>query len=135
MTPEMLEKMGVLSPSTKNRILEAFAELESRLAQLEEEKNDLTAELEETRKKSAVEKAILEAGGRNAKAILALVDLDKVVFDEKTGLEGLHMEQIKAEAPYLFYEKEEKMQGTGMTRGQKKKENEISAAFKKGLRR
>ena len=46
------------------------------------------------------------------------------------------MEEVKAEAPYLFYEKTEKKKVTGapMTR-QKRKEDEIRAAFRRGLGR
>ena len=47
------------------------------------------------------------------------------------------MEEVKAEAPYLFYEKtrEEKGdEGAPMTR-QKRKEDEIRAAFRRGLGR
>ena len=86
--------------------------------------------LEQVKKQAAVEKAILEAGGRNVKAILALVDMEGVTFDEKKGQKGLDLEEIKAEVPYLFYEREMKRTGTGTAKNiQKKKEDDIRAAF------
>lgn len=99
------------------------------------EKAALAEELEESRRTAAVEKAIWEAGGKNSRAILALVDLSNVRLDGKNGLTGLDLEAVKTEAPYLFTEKEERTRGTGTTRGQKRKESEISEAFRRGLRR
>ncbi len=134
MTVEMLEKMGVTHFSAQNRLMEIFEEMESRISDLEEELEGKDGELAENKKLAALEKAILEAGGRNVKAIMALIDSENVIFDGKK-LQGLDLDAVKAEAPYLFHEKEEKRMGTGVKRGQMKKENEISAAFKKGLRR
>lgn len=70
------------------------------------------------------------------KAILALLDMEEISYDAKEGLKGLDLEEVKAKAPYLFYEKTEKKKGTGapMTR-QKRKEDEIRAAFRRGLGR
>lgn len=134
MTVQMLEKLGVTNFAAQNKLMEIFTEQEEKLAALEEELERKEGELTESKKLAALEKAILEGGGRNTKAILALVDMEKVSFDGKE-LRGFDLEAIRMEAPYLFHEKEEKRMGTGVTRGQTKKENEISAAFKKGLRR
>ena len=77
-----------------------------------------------------MERAILEAGGKYVKAILALIDMEDVTYDEKKGLKGLDLDEIREEAPYLFHEKEEKKKGTGMTKSNlKKKEDDIRAAF------
>lgn len=135
MTEKMLEKMGVTSPVVRKNLLGIFEEMEGRIAEMEEELEGKDGELAENRKLAAVEKEILAAGGRNVKTILALVDLEKVGFDQKKGLTGLDLESVKAEAPYLFHEKEEKRKGTGVTRGYTKKDNEITAAFRRGLRR
>lgn len=135
MTEKMLEKMGVTSPVVRKNLLNVFEEMEGRIAELEEELEGKDGELTENKKLAAVEREILAAGGRNVKAILALIDLEKVSLDAKKGLIGLDLEGVKAEAPYLFHEKEEKRKGTGMTRGYTKKDNEISEAFRKGLRR
>lgn len=134
MTMEALQKLG-LGSQAAGKILDEFEAVQKENEQLAAEKEALEEELEETRKTAAVEKAILEAGGKNSKAILALIDLSKVYLDGKNVLNGLDLEAVKAEAPYLFYEKEEKTRGTGMTRRQKRKESEISEAFRKGLRR
>lgn len=134
MTMEALQKLG-LGSQAAGKILDEFEAIQKENEQLAAEKEALEEELEETRKTAAVEKAILEAGGKNSKAILALIDLSKVYLDGKNVLNGLDLEAVKAEAPYLFYEKEEKTRGTGMTRGQKRKDSEISEAFRKGLRR
>lgn len=135
MTVSMLEKMGVTNMGTQNKLMEIFLEMEEKMAAMEEELAGKDGELAESRKQAAVEKAILEAGGKNVKAIMALIDMEQVRYDTKKGLQNLDLESLKAEVPYLFHEKEEKMKGTGVTRGYTKKENEISAAFKKGLRR
>lgn len=134
LTVQALERMGVTNYGTQTKLMEIFQEMEGRIAELEEALAEKDGELTESKKLAALEKAILEGGGRNTKAILALVDMEKVAFDGKE-LRGFDLEAIRTEAPYLFHEKEEKTIGTGVKRGTSKKENEISAAFRKGLRR
>lgn len=124
-----------LGSQAAGKILDAFEEMQAENETLAAEKAALAEELEENRRTAAVEKAIWEAGGKNSRAILALVDLSNVRLDAKNGLTGLDLEAVKAEAPYLFMEKEERTRGTGTARGQKRKESEISEAFRKGLRR
>ena len=117
---EKFAKQGMLNGVARAELLQAAEETEQEMAELQEELSGKDGELAENRKTAAVERAILEGGGKNVKAILALLDL----------------EEVKAEAPYLFYEKTEKKKGTGvpMTR-QKRKEDEIRAAFRRGLGR
>ena len=135
-TENMLYKWGVKDPVVQKNIMNGMNGEESYAAEMEQKVNDLTEELEQVKKQAAVEKAILEAGGRNVKAILALVDMEGVTFDEKKGLKGLDLDEIQAEVPYLFYEKEMKKKGTGTVKNiQKKKEDDIRAAFKKGMGR
>lgn len=124
-----------LGSQAAGKILDAFEEMQAENETLAAEKAALAEELEESRRTAAVEKAIWEAGGKNSRAILALVDLSNVRLDGKNGLTGLNLEAVKAEAPYLFTEKEERTRGTGTTRVQKRKESEISEAFRRGLRR
>ena len=116
--------------------MQAAEETEQEMAELQEELSGKDGELAENRKTAAVERAILEGGGKNVKAILALLDMEEISYDAKEGLKGLDLEEVKAKAPYLFYEKTEKKKGTGapMTR-QKRKEDEIRAAFRRGLGR
>ena len=122
--------MGVADAIVRKDILNALEKEAATGSDLQTELNEALAELEEVKKQAAVEKAILEAGGKHVKAILALIDMEQVAYDEKKGLQGLDLDEIREEAPYLFHEKEEKKKGTGMTKGsQKKREDEIRAAF------
>lgn len=122
--------MGVADAIVRKDILNALEMEAATGSDLQTELNEALAELEAVKKQAAVEKAILEAGGKHVKAILALIDMEQVAYDEKKGLQGLDLDEIREEAPYLFHEKEEKKKGTGMTKGsQKKREDEIRAAF------
>ena len=130
MTDKELREMGVEDAYVRRDIMNALEKEKANDGGLQEELEKALEELETVKKQAAAERAILEAGGKHVKAILALIDMDKVSYDEKKGLMGLDLEEIKKEAPYLFHEKEEKMKGTGVARGrQKKKEDEIRAAF------
>lgn len=130
MTDKELREMGVADAIVRKDILNALEMEAATGSDLQTELNEALAELEAVKKQAAVEKAILEAGGKHVKAILALIDMEQVAYDEKKGLQGLDLDEIREEAPYLFHEKEEKKKGTGMTKGsQKKREDEIRAAF------
>ena len=127
---EKFAKQGMLNGVARAELLQAAEETEQEMAELQEALSGKDGELAENRKTAAVERAILEGGGKNVKAILALLDMEEISYDAKD------LEEVKAEAPYLFYEKTEKKKGTGapMTR-QKRKEDEIRAAFRRGLGR
>ena len=146
MTLELMQRLGIQSPETAEKVEQFLLALEERnrlltekSAALEREKTLAEEALQNAKKIAAMEKAILEAGGKNAKAILALIDADEVTLNEKGELEGLDLEAVKAEAPYLFNEKEEKTKGTGFqaayTKKKTTKENEIAQTFRKALRR
>lgn len=146
MTQELMQRLGIQSPETAEKVEQFLLVLEERnrlltekSAALEREKTLAEEALQNAKKIAAMEKAILEAGGKNAKAILALIDADEVTMNEKGELEGLDLEAVKAEAPYLFNEKEEKTKGTGFqaayTKKKTTKENEIAQTFRKALRR
>lgn len=146
MTQELMQRLGIQSPETAEKVEQFLLALEERnrlltekSAALEREKTLAEEALQNAKKIAAMEKAILEAGGKNAKAILALIDADEVTLNEKGELEGLDLEAVKAEAPYLFNEKEEKTKGTGFqaayTKKKTTKENEIAQIFRKALRR
>lgn len=146
MTQELMQRLGIQSPETAEKVEQFLLALEERnrlltekSAALEREKTLGEEALQNAKKIAAMEKAILEAGGKNAKAILALIDADEVTLNEKGELEGLDLEAVKAEAPYLFNEKEEKTKGTGFqaayTKKKTTKENEIAQTFRKALRR
>lgn len=146
MTQELMQRLGIQSQETAEKVEQFLLALEERnrlltekSAALEREKTLAEEALQNAKKIAAMEKAILEAGGKNAKAILALIDADEVTLNEKGELEGLDLEAVKAEAPYLFNEKEEKTKGTGFqaayTKKKTTKENEIAQTFRKALRR
>lgn len=146
MTQELMQRLGIQSPETAEKVEQFLLALEERnrlltekSAALEREKTLAEEALQNAKKIAAMEKAILEADGKNAKAILALIDADEVTMNEKGELEGLDLEAVKAEAPYLFNEKEEKTKGTGFqaayTKKKTTKENEIAQTFRKALRR
>lgn len=146
MTQELMQRLGIQSPETAEKVEQFLLALEERnrlltekSAALEREKTLAEEALQNAKKIAAMEKAVLEAGGKNAKAILALIDADEVTMNEKGELEGLDLEAVKAEAPYLFNEKEEKTKGTGFqaayTKKKTTKENEIAQTFRKALRR
>lgn len=133
---EKFAKQGMVNPAAKVELMQAAEEMESQMQEMQETLDGKDGELAENRKTAAVERAILEAGGKNVKAILALIDMDEVSYDEKKGLTGLDMEEVKVEVPYLFHEKAEKKKGTGAAKSsQKKKEDEIREAFRRGLGR
>lgn len=146
MTQELMQRLGIQSPETAEKVEQFLLALEERnrlltekSAALEREKTLAEEALQNAKKIAAMEKAILEAGGKNAKAILALIDADEVTLNEKGELEGMDLEAVKAEAPYLFNEKEEKTKGTGFqaayTKKKTTKKNEIAQTFRKALRR
>ena len=130
MMVEKFASQGKVSADAKIALVEAAEAADAEMKKMSEELSGKIGELEEAKKQAAVEKAILEAGGKHVKAILALIDMEDVTYDEKKGLKGLDLDAIREEAPYLFREKEEKKKGTGIVKGnQKKREDEIRAAF------
>ena len=131
MTDKELREMGVEDAYVRKDILEALEQEKTKNGgDLQKAYEEAVVELEAVKKQAAVEKAILEAGGKHVKAILALIDMEAVTYDEKKGLQGLDLDAVKEEVPYLFHEKEEKKKGTGITKNmQKKREDDIRAAF------
>lgn len=61
-------------------------------------KTDLAA----VKKDAAVDAAIMQAKGRNPKAIKALLDMDKISLKEDGTLEGLDLEGLRKSDEYLF---------------------------------
>ena len=135
MTQELMQRLGIQSPETAEKVEQFLLALEERNRLLTEK----SAALE--REKTLAEEALQNAKKIAAmeKAILALIDADEVTLNEKGELEGMDLEAVKAEAPYLFNEKEEKTKGTGFqaayTKKKTTKENEIAQTFRKALRR
>ena len=63
---------------------------------------NLQKQYENSRKESAIDVAIMQAKGKNAKAIKPFLDMDKITLKEDGTLEGLDLESIKKSEPYLF---------------------------------
>lgn len=130
-----LADLAKKQPKTAEEAEAFFLEWEEDNRKLTEQKTMAEQALQQAKLVAAAEKTVLEAGGKNAKAILALADWEDLKLDKKGNVQGLDLESIKEEAPYLFTEKEEKMVGTGFRKtGGRKKEN-ISETFKQALRR
>ena len=66
---------------------------------------------------SALDMAIMQAKGRNPKAIKALLDMEKVKVKDDGSLEGLDLEALKKSDSYLFDVEEHKNEGTGFASG------------------
>lgn len=66
--------------------------------------------LEAQSKNFAISNSLRDAGAKNAKAVSALLDLDKVSFDDKGKLSGLddQLEALKKSDSYLFNSNETK---------------------------
>ena len=82
MTDKELREMGVADAIVRKDILNALEKEAATGSDLQTELNEALAELEAVKKQAAVEKAILEAGGKHVKAILALIDMEQVAYDE-----------------------------------------------------
>jgi membrane-associated HD superfamily phosphohydrolase len=77
----------------------------------------LNKAMADSRKNSAVDMAILQAKGKNAKAIKALLDMEKITLKEDGALEGLNLEELKKSDGYLFEDVKNGIEGTGFTQG------------------
>ncbi len=139
MTLEELQEMGV-GEAACEKILSALEESQRGKEELENQlrtwQEELIAEQEEKaaqERETYIDRVIVDAGGKNATAIRALLADGDLLVDE-SGKVDLNLDGVRIIAPYLFQEKEEKIDGTGYRFG-KKTENDIMTAFKSGLRR
>lgn len=102
---EASEKDGIID-ELKLSIESGKTENQERLSALYEElknaKVDYMTDLE-----------IMKAGGKNIKAIRALLDLRQAFINDDGLLEGVDLEAIKESAPYLFDKEEHIIEGTG----------------------
>ena len=69
------------------------------------------------KKNNAVDMAIMQAKGKNTKAIKALIDMEKVTLKDDGTLEGLDIEGLKKSDSYLFDVEKVKTEGTGFSGG------------------
>lgn len=69
------------------------------------------AEIAKIKLNSALDSAITAAGGKNAKAIKALLDVEKLKLKNDGTVEGLDLESVKKSDSYLFSVTETHQQG------------------------
>lgn len=69
------------------------------------------------RKEAALDMAIMQAKGRNPKAIKALLDMDGITVAEDGTLKGLDLEALKKSDAYLFEPEEKQFAGPGFAKG------------------
>lgn len=81
-------------------------ELQTQYADLQKKYKQDTEALQkrydESRKHNAVDVAIMQAKGKNTKAIKALLNMDNITLKEDGTLQGLDLESIKKSDGYLF---------------------------------
>lgn len=99
-------------------------------ADLSQKYNDLQNKYDLEKKKNAdseknhaIEMAIMQAKGRNPKAIKALLDLDKISIKEDGTIEGLDIESLKETDSYLFDVETKVNIGTGTPTSGAREEN------------
>ncbi len=137
MTKERLMELGNLEEDSAKIILQELEKEQTENHQLTEgEREEIRQEYDEKLKCIAARYAIRMAGGKNEKAILALVDWDSIQLKEDGTLVGMDLDKIKQEVPYLFEKVEKKIQGTGFHSGvNKAKKDETAKKFKDALLR
>lgn len=74
-------------------------------------------DLAQVKKDAAIDAAIMQAKGRNPKAIKALLDVDKISLKEDGTLEGLDLDRLKQSDGYLFDVEETVQRGPGVKDG------------------
>ena len=84
---------------------------------------------EETKRDAAVDLAIMQAKGRNVKAIRALLDLDRVKLKKDGTLEGLNLEAVKKSDGYLFEDTVFSREGRNAFSGRGRKESLLQRQF------
>ena len=120
---EKFAKQGMLNGVARAELLQAAEETEQEMAELQEELSGKDGELaEKQEKRRQWKEPFWRAVAKNVKAILALLDLEEISYDAKEGLKGLDLEEVKAEAPYLFYEKNREEKGDRRAHDQTEKE-------------
>lgn len=83
---------------------EAAKQVEALQSQLEESKSNFEKQLKKTKMSYALNNALTKAGAKNEKAVRALLEEDKISFDDKDGLIGLtdQIEKLKGDESTSF---------------------------------
>ncbi len=85
-----------------------YADLQKKYKQ---DTETLQKRYEESRKHSAIDVAIMQAKGKNTKAIKALLDIDNITLKEDGTLQGLDLDSIKKSDSYLFDIEQTRIEG------------------------
>lgn len=116
---EYIEENCILIDEEDEKV--SKSEYDSVISKYEKEISDLRESFENEKTQALIEKDILEQGGRNAKAIMALLSDEDFIKDESGKITGVDITRIKESAPYLFKEISQKVEGTGAVKERRKK--------------
>ena len=105
----------------KGGIEKRYGEGAKKAEDYEKEIEGLKNEIASVKKEYAIEKEIMAQGGRNAKAVRALIEDDMLEFDENGKLISVDIEKIKKSDPYLFKEIKKAVEGTPENKGGRRK--------------
>ena len=81
----------------------------------------LRGEIASVRKEHAIEKEIMAQGGRNAKAVRALMEENMVETDAEGRIVRIDLDKIKKSDPYLFKEIKNVMEGSPQDKSSRRK--------------
>lgn len=95
------------------------AKLEANKAENEKAQKELQDQIIQTNKKSAIKDALTRAGSYNNKAMMALIDMDSITFDEKGNIHGVKeaVESAQKQFPQGFKSQDEAPKKSGIHAG------------------
>lgn len=108
-------------------------EIDEDLKKYEDQICELKEKLKQQEVNFEIEKAIIQAKGRNVKSIMALIDKEKIYIDENGKLKGFDLEEIKNSDGYLFETEQKSKKGTGISQGMNRGNNEVARQFERAL--
>lgn len=111
------ELFELISGAIKKR----YGQEAKKVGEYEAEIEKLKKEITSVKKEYAIEKEIVAQGGKNAKAIRALIDDNMIELDEEGNIIRIDIEKIKKSDPYLFKEIKNAVEGTPDEKGKRKK--------------
>ena len=100
------------------------SDYDSVISKYEKEISDLKESFESEKTQALIEKDIMAQGGRNAKAIAALLSDEDFIKDENGKVIGVDITRVKESAPYLFKEISEKVEGTGAVKNRNRRKSD-----------
>ena len=109
----ILERFAEEAEKNQSVIDGLQANMDSDKAQNQQKLADLSQKLEEAKVGYLTDLEILKAGGKNLKAIKALLNMEDAFIDEDGLLAGVDISAVKEGAPYLFNREEYVIEGAG----------------------